>query len=195
MKIGIFGGCFNPPHKMHKNIPLELINNGYLDKVIYVPTGDSYNKKDLTSFETRYNMVRLMISGNDNLLVSDIGNKNYEYTYQVLDYFKGIYKQDDIYFICGSDNLNEFDTWKNYEYILGNYKLLIIKRNSDNIDEILKKYNKYKKNIVISNIKEKYLSSTIIRNNIKNNKKEISKKELDDSVYKYIENKKLYRGN
>lgn len=195
MKIGIFGGCFNPPHKMHKNIPLELINNGYLDKVIYVPTGDSYNKKDLTLFEIRYNMVRLMISDNKNLLVSDIGNKNHGYTYQVLDYFQGIYKQDDIYFICGSDNLNEFDTWKNYEYILDNYKLLIIKRNSDNIDHIMKKYVKYKKNIVISNVKEKYLSSTIIRNNIKNNKKEIAKKELDDRVYEYIENKKLYRGN
>lgn len=192
MKIGIFGGCFNPPHKMHKNIPLELINNGYLDKVIYVPTGDSYNKKDLTSFETRYNMVRLMISDNKNLLVSDIGNKNHGYTYQVLDYFQGIYKQDDIYFICGSDNLNEFDTWKNYEYILDNYKLLIIKRNSDNMDLIMKRYDKYKKNIVISNVKEKYLSSTIIRNNIKNNKKEIAKKELDDSVYEYIENKNLY---
>lgn len=192
MKIGIFGGCFNPPHKMHKNISLELIKRGYLDKVIYVPTGDNYKKKDLTSFETRYNMVSLMISNNKNLLVSDIGNKNYEYTYQVLDYFKCIYKKDDIYFICGSDNLNEFDTWKNYEYILKHYKLLVIKRNSDNINYIIKKYNKYKKNIIISNVEEKYLSSTIIRNNIKNNEKEMVKKELDDSVYEYIKKEKLY---
>lgn len=194
MKIGIFGGSFNPPHKMHKNISLELISNGYLDKVIYVPTGDSYKKKDLIPFENRYNMVSLMISNNKNLLVSDIGNKSYEYTYQVLDYFKGIYVTNDIYFICGSDNLKSFDTWKNYEYILGNYKLLVIKRNSDNIDHIMKKYDKYKENIIISNIKEKYLSSTIIRNNIKSNKKELLKDELDDNVYKYIENKKLYRG-
>ena len=40
MKIGIFGGSFNPPHVMHKNIALNLIKNKYLDKVIYVPTGD-----------------------------------------------------------------------------------------------------------------------------------------------------------
>lgn len=192
MKIGIFGGCFNPPHKMHKNIPLELISNGYLDKVIYVPTGDNYKKKDLTLFKTRYDMVKLMILDNKNLLVSDIGNKSCEYTYQVLDYFKGIYETNDIYFICGSDNLNEFDTWKNYEYILGNYKLLVIKRNSDNIDHIMKKYDKYKENIIISNIKEKYLSSTIIRNNIKSNKKELLKDELDDNVYEYIESENLY---
>lgn len=190
MKIGIFGGSFNPPHKMHKNISLELISNGYLDKVIYVPTGDNYKKKDLILFKTRYDMVKLMILDNKNLLVSDIGNKSCEYTYQVLDYFKGVYKQDDIYFICGSDNLNEFDTWKNYEYILGNYKLLVIKRNSDNIDHIMKKYDKYKENIIISNIKEKYLSSTIIRNSIKNNKN--MNELLDDKVYEYIKRKKLY---
>ena len=45
MKIGIFGGSFNPPHNMHKNIALDLIKNKYLDKVIYVPTGNKYNKK------------------------------------------------------------------------------------------------------------------------------------------------------
>ena len=45
MKIGIFGGSFNPPHNMHENIALNLIANGYVDKVIYVPTGDNYNKK------------------------------------------------------------------------------------------------------------------------------------------------------
>ena len=35
MKIGIFGGSFNPPHNMHKDIALELLEKGYLDKVIY----------------------------------------------------------------------------------------------------------------------------------------------------------------
>lgn len=39
MKIGIFGGSFNPPHKMHKKIAKVLIKKGYVDKVIFVPTG------------------------------------------------------------------------------------------------------------------------------------------------------------
>ena len=50
MRIGIFGGSFNPPHNMHKKIMMELLCNEYIDKGIYVPTGDSYNKKDLISF-------------------------------------------------------------------------------------------------------------------------------------------------
>ena len=47
MKIGIFGGCFNPPHKMHFKIAEELIMKKYLDKVIFVPTGNFYKKKNL----------------------------------------------------------------------------------------------------------------------------------------------------
>ena len=60
MKIGIFGGTFNPPHNMHKNIAVNLIKNNYLDKVIFVPTGNRYNKKDIIDFKDRYNMVKLM---------------------------------------------------------------------------------------------------------------------------------------
>jgi len=91
MKIGIFGGSFNPVHNMHINISLELIKKEYLDMVIYVPTGDNYNKKDLISFKDRLNMLRLIVSEHNNLKLSDIGNdNNYQYTYQVLDYFKNL---------------------------------------------------------------------------------------------------------
>lgn len=89
MKIGIFGGSFNPPHNMHENIALNLIANGYVDKVIYVPTGDNYNKKGLVSFCDRYEMVLLMTNNNPNLEISSIGNNDeYKYTYQTLDYFQ-----------------------------------------------------------------------------------------------------------
>ena len=189
MKIGIFGGSFNPPHNMHKNIALELIEKEYLDNIIYVPTGDSYNKKGLISFNDRYIMLKLMIKNNSKLSLSDIGNKNeYSYTYQVLDYFNN--PNDDIYFICGTDNLNEFDSWKRYEYVLENYKLLVIKRNDDNLEKILKKYEKYKNNIIIANIESRVLSSTTIRNNIE---KEEIKGYLDNDVYEYIKEKKLYK--
>ena len=72
MKVGIFGGSFNPPHKMHKRIGLELIKKGYVDKIIYVPVQDNYNKKDLLPFKDRYNMVKQMIKGNNDLLVSSL---------------------------------------------------------------------------------------------------------------------------
>ena len=191
MKIGIFGGSFNPPHNMHKNIALELIRKEYLDEIIYVPTGDKYNKSGLISFSDRINMVKLMIDKYNNLSLSDIGNNDsYQYTYQVLDYFKSIKKDSNIYFICGTDNLKELDTWRNYEYILENYKLLVIRRNNDNIEEILNKYEKYKNNIIIADIESKVLSSTDIRINLRENKRE---ENLSIDVYNYIKENNLYK--
>lgn len=191
MKIGIFGGSFNPPHNTHRNIALELIEKGYLDKIIYVPTGDSYKKENLINFKYRLRMVELMTLDYDNLSVSDIGNDdNYTYTYQTLDYFQNIYNNDEIYFICGTDNLNELDTWRKYEYILKNYKLLVIKRNNDNVDNILNKYKNERENIIIADVMSNVLSSTYIRDNIDNNE---IKKCLDEKVYEYLKKKLIYR--
>ena len=86
MRLGIFGGSFNPPHKMHKNIALKLIDNKYLDKVIYVPTGDKYKKDDLVGAKDRYNMVKIMIKDNPNLLVSD---------YELKKFFGGVFSGRD----------------------------------------------------------------------------------------------------
>ena len=186
MKIGIFGGSFNPPHNMHKNITLELIKNGYVDKIIYVPTGDSYNKYDLISFKDRYNMVKLMIKNNDCLSISDVGNnEEYKYTYQTLDYFQNIYKDDEIYFICGDDNFSYIDKWKRGEYILSNYKIIVIKRNN-----LLKHNYIYKSNILFSSIKPHILSSTEIRKKISDGDN-ISNL-IDSNVLEYIEKNKLY---
>ncbi|MCI9433879.1 MAG: nicotinate (nicotinamide) nucleotide adenylyltransferase [Bacilli bacterium] len=194
MRIGIFGGCFNPPHQMHKDIALNLIKNNYLDKVIYVPTGDNYKKQDLILFKDRYNMVKLMISDNKDLLISDIGNnENYQYTYQVLDYYKSIYKEGDIYFICGSDNLKELDSWMEYEYILNNFKILVIRRNNDNIYNIINKYYKWKDNIITANVELNYISSTQIRDYLKESGTiNITSNMIDENVLEYIIKNQLY---
>lgn len=182
MKIGIFGGSFNPPHNMHKKIALDLINNNYLDKVIYVPTGNRYQKKDLIDVKNRVEMLNLMCEDNKNLEVSNFEQqKTLVYTYQTLDYFKEKYLNDQIYFICGSDNIKEFHKWKKYDYILNNYQVLVVLRNNDTENNILNH-----KNIIITNITLDNLSSTQLRKELDNNK-------LDSKVYNYIQQKKLYK--
>ncbi len=195
MKIGIFGGCFNPPHKMHQDIAVKLIEKKYLEQVIYVPTSNYYQKKELIHDKKRLEMLELMCKDNKKLKISDYEFKKLTYTYQTLEYFKEQYPDDELYFICGSDNLNQFDTWKEYKWILTNFKLLVIKRNHDDIEKIMKKYNKYKKNIITTNINENYLSSTIIREKIKVGKLEEVKDYLSDQVYLYIKKEKLYQNN
>ena len=194
MKIGIFGGSFNPPHKMHKKIALELIKKHYVDKVIFVPTGNKYKyKNNLLSDNIRLEMLKLMCIDNEKLEVSDYELKEQVvYTYETLDYFKNKYKDDEIYFICGTDNLSYIDKWKKGEYILSNNKILVIKRNTDDINTLLNKYKDYKDNIIVTDIKENEISSTKIREMIYNNKRVGNY--LDKSVDLYIRDNNLYKG-
>ncbi len=190
LKIGIFGGSFNPPHNMHKKIGLELIEKGYLDKVIYVPTGDKYQKKELIDATKRYDMIKLMVEDSENLSVSDYEIKNkLTYTYQTLSYFNNLYPKDEIYFICGSDNLLEFDTWNNCHYILDKYKILVIQRGEERQGEMVDKYP----NVIEADITMSNLSSTKIRNLIKENKYEKLGTKLELSVIEYIKKENLYR--
>ena len=91
MKIGIFGGSFNPPHKMHKSIVTKLIKNGYVDKVIVVPTADNYNKPYLLSGIDRYRMLKGIFKNNKNVEISDHEIKGQSYTFNTLSYYKKMY--------------------------------------------------------------------------------------------------------
>lgn len=178
---------------MHYDIVRQLINNKYIDKCIIVPTGNDYNKQDLIDIDYRLDMLRLIIK-DSNIEASDIcKNNEYKYTYKQLDYFKTIYPNDTIYFICGTDNLDEFDTWQKYEYILSEYKLLVIRRNNDDIESLLEKYQGKRKNIQITNIEQNHVSSTMIRNYIKGQNFNSLEKYIDKDVIKYIKEKRLYK--
>ena len=112
------------------------------------------------------------------------------YTYESLAYFKQLYKNDEIYFICGTDNLSYMDKWKNGLELLSNYKIFVIKRNGDNIDELLNKYQQNMENIIVTDIEPNDLSSTLIREKIRVG--EDVSMYLDDDVYKYIKKNKFY---
>ncbi len=188
MKIGIFGGSFNPPHKIHQKIANYLVKNNYLDKVIFVPTGSNYEKPYLASEQDRYNMLKLMIGNVSYLDISTYEFGKLTHTYQTLDHFKKHYKDDEIYFICGSDNLKEIKTWKRYQYILSNYKLLVIRRNGESITDILSELKSYQDNIIVIDDIKSSLSSTSIRKKFKDDKKLVKDGNIDSKVFEYIKN-------
>lgn len=192
MRIGIFGGSFNPPHKMHYNIGKELIRMGYIDKVIYVPTGSKYIYKDnLVDDSDRYNMLSIMIEDDERFIVSDFELRNRNvYTYETLDYFQKTYPNDEIYFILGTDNLSYIDQWEKGEELLLNKKFLVVKRKTDDINLLLDKYQKYRSNIIVSEVLESDVSSTDIRERLQ--KKEEVLDFLSEGVYNYILENKLY---
>lgn len=191
MRIGIFGGSFNPPHKMHEDIANFFIKEDLLDKVIFVPTGSKYKYKTNLALDVdRYNMVKIITDKYDYLDVSDYELKDeVVYTYQTLDYFKKTYPEDQIYFICGLDNLSYIDKWMEAEHILNNYNILVIKRSTDDLEEVLNRLDKYRSHIQVVDMESKDISSTFIRDELNNGNKSTF---LDDDVYAYIKKRKLY---
>lgn len=164
MKIGIYGGAFSPPHKMHQKIAEQLLK--YVDKVIVVPISDSYQKPHLLKGTDRLKMFELVTADNPHIEVSDFEVKGSLYTINLLNHFQKVYPNDELYFVCGTDDLDEMNTWNHYEEILRNYHVIVVTRGNDQVEEILKKYQEFASHIYHVPIKTKEISSTIIRNEI-----------------------------
>lgn len=192
MRIGILGGSFNPPHKMHFRMAKELIEKDYLDKIIYVPTGSKYvYKNNLVNDCDRYNMLKIMVGNDERFLVSDFELKNRNvYTYETLEYFNKMYPSDEIYFVLGTDNLSYVDKWMRGDELLKNNKFLVIKRHTDDIEPLLEKYSQYRENILVGEVEECNISSTAIRIKLKNEENVLDF--IDEKVYNYIVKNKLY---
>lgn len=195
MRIGIFGGSFNPPHKMHLKIAQDLLTKGYIDKVIFVPTGSKYKyKNNLVQDKHRLKMVKIMTKNDKRILVSDYECKDHVvYTCETLAYFKNKYKEDEVYFICGTDNLSYMDEWKNGLEILSKYKILLVDRRTNDLDKILEYFHEYRDNIILTSVELCEISSTKIRALVSLEKFDELIKFVDKDVLDYIIKEKLYR--
>ena len=180
MKIALYVGSFNPVHNGHIKVMNYLIDNKIVDKVLVLPTPNYWNKQDLISVNDRINMLKFFET--DKIIIDTIHN-NYPYTYQVIDSIKKDYKNDDLYLVIGSDNLEKLYLWKNIEKILENY-VIVFQRGKTNINSYLEKYDK-SKFIIIDNFQNIEVSSTEIRNGGKDN--------VDKKVLEYIRNNQLYK--
>jgi nicotinate (nicotinamide) nucleotide adenylyltransferase len=194
MRIGIIGGSFNPPHNDHKRMGLEVLKNNLVDKVIYVPTGDKYTKPGLIEGNHRYNMVKLMCMNTEGLEFSDYEIKRgASYTYETLEYFQKEYFEDEIYFISGTDLILDIENWKNPNDILTKYKLIGLKRDEYENYELPKIYDKYPNSLKRYDLNLENLSSTMIREEIKNNNQNNLEQYLDKEVLNYIKLYGLYK--
>ncbi|MBQ9124822.1 MAG: nicotinate (nicotinamide) nucleotide adenylyltransferase, partial [Acholeplasmatales bacterium] len=187
MKIGVYGGSFNPCHLMHKRLVTKLLEDNYFDRIVIIPTGNYYRKSNLLKGEERINMLEIMFKDNPRVIISDYEFKNNLIcTYRSLDYLQNLYKGDKLYFILGSDNLLNFHTWKRYEYILNSYNLLVIKRKNVYIDNEIEKYSAYKGDLECIDLDLDGISSSDIRDALQKKNYEYAKTLLDNNVYEYI---------
>lgn len=192
-KILIFGGTFNPIHNGHLILSEHCINEEGFDKVVFVPTMNPYYK-DTLDFDTRLKMLKMAIKDNDKFAYSSI-EKRYNLEgklYLILEKISEL-SDDDITILIGSDSLMNLDWWYKIDEILKNYKILVLKR--DDEDEVISikiaEYKeKYGADIKVLNNKRVEISSSMIREMIKNGKS--IKYLVRDDVEKFIRDEKLY---
>jgi nicotinate-nucleotide adenylyltransferase len=187
-KAGLFFGSFNPIHIGHLIIAEYMLEFTDLDELWFVvsPHNPLKDKKTLLADNHRLTLVRIATEDNPKLKVSDIEFKMPQpsYTSKTLAYLSEKYPTKQFVLLMGSDNLNTFTKWKNYEYIIDNYEIYVFPRKgSMNIPVTLKKTK-------ITDAPLLEISSTFIRKAIKD-KKEV-RYFLPVKVYEYIREMHFY---
>ena len=191
-KIGILGGTFDPIHMGHLVLAEQVKEKLKLDQVIFIPCFSPPHKRGrkLSPAKDRFHITRLAVDGNPFFLVSDIElkRKGFSYTVDTLRQLKNLYPNSKIYFLTGSDALNEIHTWKDPEKIYKLAKMVIATR--PGFDEFDPEDHFAKKSIII-NITGVDIYSSQIRGRVK--KGQSIKYLVPSKVEKYIKRKKLYR--
>lgn len=189
-KIGIYGGTFDPIHMGHL-ITAELIKEiRKLDKIIFIPAFVAPHKQNEHAAppHERLKMVEFAIRGCPYFDCSDFELKRggISYTIDTIREFK--IHNHKIELIIGYDNMLDFHRWKEPDRILELAKVVVLPRQKSDSPRRLNKFFEFVEFVSTPHIE---LSSTEIRNRIKNNKP--IQFLVPDSVKEYIYEQKLYQ--
>ena len=132
MRIGIFGGSFDPVHAGHAMIASYAAQSEYLDEVWFMVS----RRNPLKEYETiadegeRLEMVKLVCGDNKYLKASDFefSLPTPSFTYDTLCLLKKNYPHDDFLLLIGADNYRDFYKWRNAERIIREFGLIVYPR-------------------------------------------------------------------
>ncbi len=191
MKIGIFGGSFNPIHNTHLRIIDDVLNKKLVDEVWVLPCRDHPFNKKFESAEHRVSMIKLAIKGMRNKKVKicdlELKSEGKNYTYNTINKLKEKYDYE-FSLIIGSDLLKDIKKWYKYSELVKEIKFIIFLREGYPI--ILPKGLK---DACIIKEDPNNTSSSKIRNLLKDSVKINNFVPIE--VEKYIKRNKLYQRN
>ena len=119
MNIILFGGVFDPIHNGHINMA-ENAQKALRGEVFFIPAPISVWKDTSAPIEDKINMIKLAIQDNPHFHIDTFeadSGKKVNYSIDTVRYFKENYPNDDLYYLIGSDQVNEFHRWKEAELL------------------------------------------------------------------------------
>lgn len=139
MRLGIFGGTFDPPHVGHLLAASDAIEHLGLDRLVFVPAAVQPLKaaRDTAPALDRLAMVRLTV-GRDPRLEADsveLDREGLSYTVDTLREFGRRYPSAERYFLVGADVLASFAQWREPQTVLEMATLAVLTRRSDGGDD------------------------------------------------------------
>ncbi len=131
-RIGLYFGSFNPIHVGHLIIANYVAQSDEIDEVWFIVTPQNPHKKKKNLLEDfhRLAMVRIAVEQNSKLKANDIEFHlpKPSYTTYTLQALKEKYPNNAFTLIMGEDNLRTLHKWKNYEYLIENYSIIVYPR-------------------------------------------------------------------
>lgn len=194
-RVGIMGGTFNPIHYGHLRLAQEAQEQVLLDKILFMPSGRSYMKKNVLDTQKRVEMTALAIRQYSKFELSliEVQKTGNTYTCDTLQYLTRTNSDTQYYFIIGADSLFQIEQWKSPEQIFQFAILICAIRDDYDFDTIRKKGEALAESgadIIYLNTPKWDISSTDIRAKVKSR---ISIRGLvPPEVALYIEQEHLY---
>jgi nicotinate-nucleotide adenylyltransferase len=185
MRIGIYGGTFNPVHHGHLILARQALEEFKLDRLVFVPAAESPFKIQNHSAPAgdRLAMLRLAIAGEDGFSVDplEIERGGISYSIDTVKLFCNRDPGAELFFLVGEDNADRLTEWHRFEELKKLVYFVVLSRSED--------FQSPEYPVVQRRIE---ISSTEIRNRVAN--QESITYLVPESVKHYIEQHQLYQG-
>ena len=191
MRIGIYGGSFNPIHKGHTELAASIVQQGLVDELWLLVSPLNPLKQgetsDIAEYEHRLSMARLATEDIEGVKVSDF-EKNHpipSYTITTLGELHKAYPEHEFVLVIGAANWERFPRWYHAQEIIDTYSILIYRRPGCEMDETLLPLS-----VQVVDTPLYDISSTEIRESVKKGRMPL--KWVDRKVATYIRVHHLY---
>ena len=191
MRIGIYGGSFNPIHKGHTQLAASIVAQGLVDELwlLVSPLNPlkSGEMSNIAEYEHRLKMAELATEGIEGVNVSDFERHLPlpSYTINTLGELQKAYPEHEFVLVIGADNWEQFPRWYHADEIIEKYRILIYRRPGCEIDETT-----LPASVQVVDTPLYDVSSTQIRESVK--KGRMMRRWLDEKVARYIKRHQLY---